>query len=71
DVLPDLFEFSRTQMQPRFPILITFINHINPRSFDAHTRKLGLDVIKSFTFNNNQYYELGYDTSKKTSGSTL
>jgi len=66
DVLPDLFEFSRTQMQPRFPILITFINHINPRSFEAHTRKLGLDVIKSFTFNNNQYYELGYDTSVKT-----
>ncbi len=71
NVLPDLFEFSRTQMQPRFPILITFINHINPRSYDAHTRKLGLDVIKSFTFNNNQYYELGYDTSKKTQGSTL
>ena len=70
-VLPNLFEYSRTQMQPRFPILITFINHINPRSHDAHTRKLGLDVIKSFTFNNNQYYELGYDTSKKTPGSSL
>lgn len=65
DVLPSLFEFSRSQMQPRFPILITFINHINPRSFEAHTRKLGLDVIKSFTFNNNQYYELGYDTSRE------
>ena len=63
-VLLNLFEFSRSQMQPRFPILITFINHINPRSYEAHTRKLGLDVIKSFTFNNNQYYELGYDTAK-------
>jgi hypothetical protein len=70
-VLPDLFEFSRMQMKPRFPILITFINHINPRSFDAHTRKLGLDVIKSFSFNNNQYYELGYDTSKKTPGTSM
>lgn len=65
DVLPNLFEFSRSQMQPRFPILITFINHINPRSYEAHTRKLGLAVIKSFTFNNNHYFELGYDTSKK------
>ena len=65
DVLPSLFEFSRSQMQPRFPILITFINHINPRSYEAHTRKLGLNVIKSFTFNNNQYYELGYDTSRE------
>ena len=70
-VLPNLFEFSRTQMQPRFPVLITFINHINPRSYDAHMRKLGLDVIKSFTFNDNHYYELGYDTSKKTHGSTI
>ena len=65
DVLPSLFEFSRSQMQPRFPILITFINHINPRSYEAHTRKLGLDVIESFTFNNNHYYELGYDTTRE------
>lgn len=64
DVLPRIFEFSRAQMNKRFPILITFINHINPRSYKAHVEKLGLDVIKSFEFNNNQYYELGYDTSK-------
>lgn len=69
-VFPNLFEFSRTQMIKRYPILITFINQANPRSFKAHT-KLGLDVIKSFEFNNNQYYELGYDTSKTTKGSNL
>ena len=45
-VLPNLFEFSRRQMVDRYPILITFINHINPRSYIAHTRKLGLEVIK-------------------------
>ncbi|WMJ78417.1 MULTISPECIES: GNAT family acetyltransferase [unclassified Sedimentibacter] len=71
EVLPNLFEFSRLQMKERFPILITFINKINPRSFKAHTEKLCLDVIKSFEFNNNQYYELGYDMSKKTRGSNL
>ncbi|MEL7607318.1 MAG: GNAT family acetyltransferase [Sedimentibacter saalensis] len=71
DVLPNVFEFSRTQMNKRFPILITFINKINHRSYNAHTNKLGLDVIKSFEFNNNQYYELGYDTSKKTKGSEI
>lgn len=71
DVLPNLFEFSRLQMKDRYPILITFINKINPRSYDAHTRKLGLDVIKEFQFNNNNYYELGYDMSKKTPGSNL
>ena len=64
DVLPKLFTFSAEQMGKRYPILITFINHINPRSYEAHTRKLGLDIIKNFQFNNNNYYELGYDTSK-------
>ncbi|MDY0257398.1 MULTISPECIES: GNAT family acetyltransferase [Gudongella] len=63
EVLPRLFDFSREQMMDRYPILITFINHINPRSYEAHTRKLGLEVIKNFVFNNNNYYELGYDTS--------
>lgn len=63
EVLPGLFDFSREQMSRRYPFLITFINQINPRSFRAHTSKLGLDVIKTFEFNNNQYYELGYVTS--------
>lgn len=64
EVLPKVFDFSRRQMSQRYSILITFINHLNPRSYHAHTQKLGLDVIKSFKFNNNTYYELGYDTSK-------
>ncbi|HLR36057.1 MAG TPA: hypothetical protein VK071_12120 [Tissierellales bacterium] len=58
-------------MNKRYPILITFINKINPRSYNAHTKKLGLELIKTFKFNNNEYYELGYDTSKKTPGSNI
>lgn len=64
EVLPGLFDFSRQQMNKRYPILITFINQINGRSLKAHRDKLGLDVIKPFEFNNNQYYELGYEASK-------
>ncbi|PKM72960.1 MAG: GNAT family acetyltransferase [Firmicutes bacterium HGW-Firmicutes-16] len=64
EVLIEVFDFSRVQMKERYPILITFINHINTRSYYAHTKKLGLDEIKSFEFNQNTYYELGYDTSK-------
>lgn len=71
DVLPSIFEFSRLQMKKRFPILITFINQINHRSFHAHSNKLGLEVIKTFDFNGNHYYELGYDTAKKTKGSNI
>lgn len=67
-LLEQLFEFARGQMAPRYPILVTFINKINPRSFAAHTRKLGLEVIDEFEFNNNQYYELVYDTARPAGG---
>ncbi|MEA4938118.1 MAG: GNAT family acetyltransferase [Christensenella sp.] len=63
-MLKDLFRYSTSQMSSRYPILITFINQINERSFAAHTKKVELEVIKTFSFNGNQYYELGYDTKK-------
>jgi hypothetical protein len=66
-VLEKIFEFARAQMAPRYPFLVTFINRANPRSFAAHTRKLGLDVIAEFSYNSNNYYELVYDTSKRLS----
>ncbi len=64
-VLEGIFDFSREHMSKRFPILVTFVNKINPRSYAAHTKKLGLTVIQEFEFNDNHYYELVYDTSKK------
>ena len=63
-VLEGIFDFARAEMSKRYPILVTFINKINPRSYHAHTRKLGLEVIQEFEFNNNHYYELVYDTQK-------
>ena len=63
-VLEMLFDFARAKMAARYPILVTFINKINTRSFAAHTRKLNLQVIQEFEFNGNQYYELAYDASE-------
>jgi len=63
-VLEKIFDFARAKMVERYPILVTFINKINTRSFVAHTKKLGLQVINEFEFNGNQYYELVYDASK-------
>ncbi|WP_432664376.1 GNAT family acetyltransferase [Wukongibacter baidiensis] len=63
-VLEKVFDFAIEQMSERYPIMVTFINKINPRSYEAHTRKLGLEVIQEFEYNNNNYYELVYDTSK-------
>lgn len=64
-ILEEIFDFSREHMSKRYPILVTFINKINSRSYEAHVRKLGLQVIQEFDFNKNNYYELVYDTSKK------
>jgi len=66
-VLEKIFDFAREKMSKRYPILVTFVNKINPRSYQAHTRKLGLEVIQEFEFNNNHFYELVYDTSKALS----
>ena len=63
-VLEKIFDFARENMAKRYPILVTFINKINTRSFEAHRRKLKLEVIQEFSYNNNNYYELVYDTSK-------
>ncbi|WP_263833520.1 GNAT family N-acetyltransferase [Sulfurospirillum oryzae] len=64
-VLEKLFNFALESMQKRYPILVTFINKINARSYAAHTRKIGLEVICEFPFNGNNYYELVFDTSKR------
>jgi hypothetical protein len=65
EVLENIFNFALQQMAKRYPILITFVNQINPRSFEAHHRKLGLDIIQEFEFNGNRYWELGCETLAK------
>lgn len=67
-LLEQLFDFALESMSKRYPILVTFVNKINTRSFQAHKRKLGLDVIQEFEFNGNEYYEMVYDTSKRVFG---
>ena len=64
EVLQNIFEFALKEMAKRYPILITFVNQINPRSFQAHHRKLGLDIIQEFEFNGNRYWELGCLTDR-------
>lgn len=64
DALNKLFFTSLKEMNKRYKYLLTFVNQINPRSYAAHTRKLGLDVMKEFGFNNNKYWELGTTTDR-------
>ncbi|HNZ63534.1 MAG TPA: GNAT family acetyltransferase [Bacillota bacterium] len=69
-VFPNLFEFSRREMNKRYPFLVTFINRVNGRSFRAH-EKLALEIIKPFEFNGNNYYALGYDTAVPVAGAGM
>lgn len=69
EVLANLFEASRLLMKDRYAVTVTYVNQTNQRSFQAHTRKLGLDIVKEFEFHGNQLYVLCNETSKKTRGS--
>ena len=60
-----LFDFAIEEISKKYEILVTFVNKINPRSYEAHKRKMGLEVIQEFQFNNNNYYEFVFDTSKR------
>ena len=61
-IFPQLFELMRSSFAPKFPIGVTFINKLNQRSFEAHTRKLDLEIIDEFEFNGNSFYTLAFLT---------
>jgi len=63
-VLEAIFEFAKNKMSERYPVLVTFVNKANERSYQAHKRKLGLDVINQFEFNSNSYYEMACKTNE-------
>ncbi len=62
EAFPILFHEMRKEMSKRFRIGTTFINKQNERSYQAHIRKVKIDVINEFTFNNNHYYGLAFET---------
>jgi len=65
ELLEKIFSYALGHMAKRYNYLITFVNKINPRSFAAHHRKLGLDIIEEFEYNGNSYWELGCRTCHK------
>jgi hypothetical protein len=62
EVFPQLFDLMSVNFSLKFPIGVTFINKLNQRSFAAHTRKLGLEIIDEFEFNRNSFYTLAFST---------
>ena len=55
-VFEQVFAASLASMQDRYPLMATFINMVNPRSYAAHTRKAGMEEVGRFDYNQNHYY---------------
>ena len=70
-VFPRLFETMRLGMCERYPIGVTFINRLNPHSYHAHTKKLGMTVIDEFEFNGRPYYGLAFDMARSVLGGAV
>lgn len=61
-MLSQLFEKLRIEFSGRYPVGVTFINRLNQRSYAAHTKKLGMQIVDQFEFNDRQYYGLAFST---------
>lgn len=61
-VFEKVFYSSLASMRARYPVMATFINHVNPRSFAAHTRKVAMTHVGDFQFNGNNYYLMACPT---------
>ena len=57
-----VFYASLSSMKERYPIMATFINQINPRSYAAHTRKVSMTQVGKFQFNQNNYFLMACST---------
>lgn len=62
-VFEDIFCFSLHSMSNHFPVMVTFINQINHRSYAAHTKKAHMSTVGTFQFNQNNYYMLACPTA--------
>ena len=60
-----VFYASLASMKDRYPIMATFINQINKRSYAAHTRKVPMSEAGTFDFNSNHYYLMTCSTELK------
>lgn len=64
-IFETLFQTSLEGMSDRFPVMVTFVNHKNPRSHAAHTKKAKMDVLGDFDYNGNSYYLLACATKRE------
>ena len=67
-VFEQVFAFSLASMKDRSPIMTTFINQINGRSYAAHTRKVHMEQVGTFSHGHNHYYLMACPTTPDQEG---
>ena len=61
-VFEGIFKAYLKQFEDQYPVMVTFINQINGRSYAAHTKKAHMTEIGTFDFNDNQYWMMAIKT---------
>lgn len=61
-VFEGIFKASLKQFEDQYPVMVTFINQINGRSYAAHTKKAHMTEIGTFDFNDNHYWMMAIRT---------
>lgn len=64
-VFEKVFFASLAAMRERYPIMATFINQVNGRSYAAHTRKAHMTTAGTFDYNGNHYYLMACPTAPR------
>ena len=64
-VFEEIFKEALKLYEDRYPVMVTFINQINPRSYAAHTRKAHMTEIGKFDFNDNHYWMMAIRTKNE------
>ena len=59
-----VFAASLRTMEDRYPIMATFVNRANPRSYAAHSRKAGMATPGTFDWNGSRYYLMACPTRR-------
>ena len=65
-VLEGLFRVCLEQLAGRFELGVLFIAHDNLRSLAAHRRKLGMELVGEFEFNEKMFYVLVFRIPEST-----
>ena len=64
-ILEGLFAELCRHIAGRFDIGVSFVSEANPRSLEAHLRKLGMDEIAKFEFNGKPFHMLAFEVPRE------